>query len=172
MLLPAGGARLTLLPGGYRHPSVPPFPRILCDEEGSMQKELSIIGCFGLLLAVYATPALSASAYDGTYQLVSSTKVSATYTTRGGQTGSCPDRNPGPLTIVQGRVQYTSATGRHFEGTVSPQGRLLLNRIEEVLPNSSNTFEMNVSGNVDRTGTIRAIQRSYSCSYNFVWQKQ
>jgi hypothetical protein len=66
----------------------------------------------------------------GTYQLVSSTKVSATYTTRGGQTGSCPDRNPGPLTIVQDRVQYTSATGRHFEGTVSPQGRLLLNRIE------------------------------------------
>jgi len=137
-----------------------------------MQKKLSIIGCCGLLVAAHATAALSASAYDGTYQLVSSTKVSATYTTRGGQTGLCPDRNPGPLTIVQGRVQYTSATGRYFEGTVSPQGQLLLNRIEEVLPNSSNTFEMNVSGNIDSTGTIRALQRSYSCSYDFVWRKQ
>jgi hypothetical protein len=137
-----------------------------------MQKQLSIIGCFGLLVAVYATPALSASAYDGTYQLVSSTKVSATYTTRGGETGFCPDRNPGPLTIVQGHVQYTSATGRHFEGTVSPQGHLLLNRIEEVEPNSSKTFEMNVDGNIDSTGTIRARQRSYSCSYDFVWRKQ
>jgi hypothetical protein len=34
-----------------------------------MQKELSIIGCFGLLLAVYATPALSASAYMGPINL-------------------------------------------------------------------------------------------------------
>jgi hypothetical protein len=32
--------------------------------------------------------------------------------------------------------------------------------------------EINLSGNIDGSGTVRARQIGNSCSYDFVWQKQ
>jgi hypothetical protein len=86
--------------------------------------------------------------------------------------GQCPDRIAGPLTIAQGQVRYTSATGRQLEGMVSPQGELIMRLIAP--PNSGGGYrpvELAVSGMVDGTGTIRARQLSNSCSYDFTWRK-
>ena len=80
--------------------------------------------------------------------------------------GHCPDRIPGPLTIIQGKVRYTSETGRQFEGTVGSQGEFAMRLAE---PNVS---EMHVSGVIDGAGAARVRQRGNSCSYDFVWGKQ
>ena len=86
--------------------------------------------------------------------------------------GQCPGRRAGPLTVVQGQARYTSATGRPLVGTVGPQGELAMRL---VAPPSSGggyrPFEISVSGNIDGTGTVRARQKSNSCSYDFIWQK-
>src|SRR3974390_3250238 len=97
-----------------------------------MQKSVrwaGIVGFLGLLPAANAQippPAAAGSPYDGTYRLVSSANVNATYTTRKGQTGPCPSRRAGPLHIVNGRVHYNSATGFRVAGTVGPQGELAM----------------------------------------------
>jgi hypothetical protein len=97
-----------------------------------MQKNigwLSVVGFFGLLAAANAQsppPAVIGSSYDGTYRLVSSANVNATYTSRKGQTASCPGRRAGPLHIVNGRARYTTATGYRVKGTVGPQGELAM----------------------------------------------
>ena len=50
-------------------------------------------------------PSTAGAAFDGTYRLVSSATVNQTFMTRKAQVGQCPDRRPGPLTIVQGRAR-------------------------------------------------------------------
>ena len=80
--------------------------------------------------------------------------------------GQCPDRTPGPLTIAHGQARYTTATGRQLEATVGSQGEFAMRLAD---PNVS---EMQVSGTIDGTGTVRARQRGNSCSYDFVWQRQ
>jgi hypothetical protein len=129
-------------------------------------------GLFGLLAAANAqTPpaATAGRAFDGTYRPVSWTRVNATYTTRKGQTGQCPDRRAGPLHIVHGRAHYTTATGYRLSGTVGPHGELAMRIVAP--SNSPHPIEMNLNGSIDSTGTIHARQQSYSCSYDFVWQK-
>ena len=141
-----------------------------------MQKRigwLSVVGFLGLLAAANAQtppPATPGTAFDGTYRLVSSTNVNATYTTRKGQTGPCPNRRAGPLHIVHGQVHYTSATGYRVAGAVGPQGELALRAIA---PSKwgSNPIDLSVSGSVEGNGTARVRQLSHSCSYDFVWQK-
>jgi hypothetical protein len=135
---------------------------------------LGIVGFFGLLGAADAqTPSSTAvRSFDGTYRFVSSAKVNQTYVTRGGQMGQCPDRRAGPLTIAQGQARYTSATGRKLKGTVGSQGELAMRLITP--PSSGGgyrPFEISVGGNIDGTGTVRARQKSNSCSYDFVWQE-
>lgn len=130
---------------------------------------LSIVGVFGLLAAAAAqtpSPPPAGASFDGTYQLVSSTKANQTYTTRGGQMGHCPDRTPGPLTIEHGRLQFNSESGHPFAGMVNSQGEFAI-RIAE-----ANASEMHVSGKVDASRTIHAHQRGNSCSYYYVWQKR
>ena len=130
---------------------------------------LSIVGVFGLLAAAAAqtsSPPTAGASFDGTYQLVSSTKANQTYMARGGQMGHCPDRTPGPLTIVHGRLQYNSETGHPFAGMVNSQGEFAMRRT------AANASEMHVSGKVDASGTIHAHQRGNSCSYYYVWQKR
>jgi hypothetical protein len=115
-------------------------------------------------------PAAAATPFDGTYRLVSAAKVNATYTTRKGQTGQCPDRRAGSLTIVNSQAQYTSATGYRVRGTVGPQGELAMRAVG---PSSwaNQPIDLSVSGTVDGAGTARVRQLSHSCSYDFVWQK-
>ena len=137
---------------------------------------LSIVGFFGLLAAADAQPSPSSTAgtpFDGTYRLVSSTKVDATYVARNGQSGPCPDRVAGPLTVENGQAQYTTETGYRLAGTVGPQGQLAMSLLAPT--NSSNAgshpIDIIVNGSIDRAGTARVRESSHSCSYDFTWQK-
>ena len=141
-----------------------------------MQKHtgwLWLVGLCGLLAGANAQtppPAAVGSSYDGTYRLVSSANVNATYTSRKGQTAPCPGRRAGPLHIVNGRARYTSATGYRVGGTVGPQGQLAM-RAEAPSSWGTQPIDLSVSGSVDGNGTARVRQLSHSCSYDFVWQK-
>jgi hypothetical protein len=131
------------------------------------------IGLFGSVAVANAQtppPAAVGSSYDGTYRLVSSANVNATYTSRKGQTGPCPSRRAGPLRIEHGQARYNSATGYRVRGTVGPQGELTMRAIG---PSSwaNQPIDLTVNGTVDGTGTARVRQLSHSCSYDFVWQK-
>ena len=112
-------------------------------------------------------------AFDGTYRFVSSAKLNATYVTRNGRTGPCPDRRAGPLHVEAGRARYTTATGYKLRGTVGAQGELEMQVVAP--PNSSNAgsapIDLIVNGTIDSSGTARVRQSSHSCSYDFVWQK-
>jgi hypothetical protein len=137
---------------------------------------LAVAGFFGALAAANAQtplPATAGTAFDGTYRVVSSTNVNATYTDRNGRTGPCPTRRPGPLHIENGRVRYTTATGYKLRGTVGPQGALAMGLVAP--SNSSNAgsraLNLSVTGQIDSTGAAHARQLSSSCSYDFVWQK-
>jgi hypothetical protein len=128
---------------------------------------------FGLVAAADAqapTPT-GGSPFDGTYRFVSAAKINKTYVTRGGRIGQCPDRAAGPLTIAQGQARYTSATGRQLEGSVGSRGELAMQFTAPPDSNGYRPIELSVDGSIDGTGTVRARQRSNSCSYNFVWQK-
>jgi hypothetical protein len=141
-----------------------------------MQKNIGwlwVAGFCGLLTAANAQtppPSVIGTPSDGTYRLVSAARVNATYTTRKGQTGQCPDRRAGPLHIANGQARYTTATGYRVRGTVGAQGELAMRAIA---PSSwaSQPIDLSVSGTVDGAGTARVRQLSHSCSYDFVWQK-
>lgn len=126
---------------------------------------LLIVGLFCLPTAARAQ---APSPFDGTYRLVGSTKVTANYVAKGGQTAPCPDRAAGPLTIAAGQARYTSETGREVTGSVGPQGELVMRAIE---PGESRAVELRVNGRIDAAGTASARQVGFSCSYDFVWQR-
>jgi len=131
---------------------------------------LLIVGFLGSVAAADAQtpPSPVGTPFDGTYRFVSSAPVNKTLMTRKGQVGQCPDRTAGPLTVAQGQARYTSATGYQLQGTIGPQGELAM---RSAGPGISRPIELSVSGRVDGTGTVRARQRSNSCSYDFVWQR-
>ena len=143
-----------------------------------MQKKIEwlwALGFFGVLAAANAqAPSAAGAAFDGTYRVVSSASLNATYTDRNGRTGPCLNRRPGPLHIANGRARYTTATGYKLRGTVGPQGELTMGLVAP--PNSSNAgsqpLNLSMNGQIDSTGTARARQTSNSCSYDFVWQKE
>jgi hypothetical protein len=123
---------------------------------------LSIIGLLGLLAAAEA-----ASPFDGNYQLYSSTKANETFVSRGGTMGFCPDRRPGPFTVVEGRARYTTETGRNLEVPVGPNGGFETSSVD-----TDGSSPIRLTGVIDVNGTVRARQIGNSCSYDFVWQKQ
>ena len=141
-----------------------------------MQKHIGwlwLVGLCGSLAVANAQtppPAAVGPSYDGTYRLVSSANVNASYTSRRGQTASCPSRRAGPLHIVNGRARYTTATGYRVRGTVGPQGELAM-RAEGPGSWGTQPIDLSVSGSVEGNGTARVRQLSHSCSYDFVWQK-
>ena len=141
-----------------------------------MRKQIGwlwIVGFGGVFAAANAQPpppAAAGSSYDGTYRLVSSANVNATYTSRKGQTAPCPARRAGPLHIVNGQVRYTTATGLRVRGTIGQQGELAM-RAEAPSKWGNQPVDLSVSGSVDSSGTVRVRQLSHSCSYDFVWQK-
>jgi len=106
--------------------------------------------------------------FDGTYQAVSSANVNQMFIAQKGNMGVCPDRMPGPLTIVHNQARYTDASGDEVDGTVGPQGELAM-RAEE--PGGARAMDLDVSGSIAANGTVRARQEGNSCSYDFVWQK-
>lgn len=132
---------------------------------------VSIVSFSGLLAtanAQAASPSTPGAPFDGTYRLVSSTKVNEMYTSYNGQMGMCPDRRAGPLHVVGNRVHYATVTGYRLEGTVAPQGVLTM-RSEMV--GSSRPARLQASGAIDGNGAAHVRQKGSSCSYDFVWQK-
>ena len=115
----------------------------------------------------WVTISEAASLFDGNYQLTSSTKVVQTFLNRGGQMGFCPDRQPSPLTIMDGRAQYTTETGVKLEAPVEPNGQF---EMRHVAAGGSGTLR--ALGTIDGNFTVRMRQMGNSCSYDFVWQKQ
>ena len=140
-----------------------------------MQKHVEwvwIIGFFalyGVAVSQTASPPPGSMQFDGTYAFVSATKVNETYTTtRTTRLGQCPDRKAGPLIIANGQARLPV-----FEGTVGPQGVLVMQRhAEPVKRGITPGIEAVISGRIDGNGTIRARQTGYGCSYDLVWQKQ
>jgi|SRR5579863_4414463 len=110
----------------------------------------------------------AAARFDGTYRLTSSARVSENYVAKGGQSAPCPERPPGPLTILRGAAHYTAASGREVTGTVGTQGELVM---RSAVPGQSRPNELDVDGRIDAAGTARVRERGFSCSYDFVWQK-
>jgi hypothetical protein len=134
------------------------------EEDGLMRTQigmLSVAGFLGLLAAAEAAPP-----FDGTYQPYSSTKVTETFVTNKGAMGTCPDRQPGPLTIENGRARYTTETGRNVTGVVKPNGSFDFGFTER-----NGSSPIHVVGTVDGSGTVRARQMGNRCSYDFAWQK-
>jgi hypothetical protein len=132
---------------------------------------LSAVPILGLIAAAHAqtaSPAPVVPGFDGTYRAVSSTPTNKMYTAYNGQMGICPNRKPGPLHIVRGRVHYMTDTGYRLGGTVGPQGELTM-RSEMV--GSSRPARLQASGAIDANGTVHVHQQGSSCSYDFVWQK-
>jgi hypothetical protein len=84
----------------------------------------------------------------------------------------CPDRIPGPLTIVSGQPQFSiPVPGRpaEFEGSVGRQGELAM---RSVLPNTgARPTERTLNGLIDGTGTVRAHLSGANCNYDFIWKK-
>src|SRR3954451_22624376 len=144
-------------------------PELICssrsEEDRIMRMRiglLSVAGILGLLAAAQA-----AGPFDGTYQFASSKKVSETFENKGAM-GVCPDRQAGPLTVVDGVAQYATETGRDMKGgRVGPNGAFEMSFVQ---PDGSSSIH--VVGAIDRKGTAHARQKGNSCSYDFIWQKQ
>ena len=97
--------------------------------------------------------------FDGTYAVVSSTKVNETHVNRAtGQIDQCPERRGGTLTVINGQAHLPN-----FEGTVGSHGELAMIRVFRV--------EGTVSGAIYRDGTVKARRTVGDCSYDTIWQK-
>jgi len=79
-----------------------------------------------------------------------------------------------PLIIVNGLARRYSKAGLvTFEGTVGPQGELLMRSAPTPAKfGSTPGIEVIVSGRIGSAGTVRARQTSYRCNYDLIWQKQ
>jgi len=130
-----------------------------------MRTKIGVMAIAGFLALL--APAEAQIAFDGTYQLSSSTKLSDSFVSRRGDMGFCPDRRPGSLTIANGMVRYTTETGRNLSGLVRPNGDFEINSVE-----ADGTSPLRVGGIIDNNGAVRVRQIGNSCSYDFVWQKQ
>jgi hypothetical protein len=137
---------------------------------------LAIAGFFGCLASADAqAPSASraGTAFDDTYQLLSSSaKVNPMSTSSKGDMALCPDRTPGPLTIAQDQARYTTETGYELRGPVGPKGKLDM-RLMSVDGGGSRALEMRTTAaQIDQTGTVHAHQIGAGCSSDYVWGKR
>jgi hypothetical protein len=113
------------------------------------------------------------SQFDGTYALVSSTKLTQTLTQpQTGRIRPCPDWEVRPLTIARGEARVSAASSSHsvraeFEGMVGSQGELAMRSVN---PASDAPAERLLNGRIDGTGTVRACLIS-GCDFDYVWRK-
>jgi hypothetical protein len=151
-----------------------------------MQKHFSwlwVAGFFSLLAAANAqTPSspTSGTQFDGTYGFVSATRVNENYTTtRTHRVGQCAENlKVGPLTVVNGRAQYSGfgrLTAAGFEGTVGSQGELAVRLASTPATRGAGAspgVEITTRGRIDSSGTVSARQMGYLCSYDLIWRKE
>ena len=136
---------------------------------------LSIVGFFGLIAAVDAqtgSASTAGTAFDGTYNFVSSAKVNPMHTALNGRMAPCPDRTPGPLTIQNGHARYTAETGHVLLGTIGPSGELDMRMVPTTVGGSRPMEMRSEAAGIDSAGTVSLRQVGAGCSYDFVWQKQ
>jgi hypothetical protein len=144
-----------------------------------MRRNIGWLWVFGILgysaaaMAQTSPASTAGTKFDGTYSFLSSTKLNETYTTRSGRMGQCADRIAGPITIVNGQARYSGSglrVSREFEGNVGSQGELAMR--SNALGPWGNNLEITLYGRIDGNGTVTARQSGFSCSYDFVWQKE
>ena len=137
---------------------------------------LSLVGFFGLAVAADAQTPLSQTAgsqFDGTYALVSSTKLTETFIVpESGRMRPCPDWQVGPLTIVRGQAKVSFVSTSHgvhadFDGMVGSKGELV---IRSVNPAYDAPAERLLNGRIDGAGTVRA-RLITGCKFDYVWRK-
>ena len=133
---------------------------------------LSIVGFFGLIAAANAQTRSAGTAFDGTYNFVSSAKVNPMYTALNGRMAPCPDRTPGPLTIQNGHARYTAESGHVLLGTIGPSGELDMRMVPTTVGGSRPMEMRSEAAGIDSAGTVSLRQVAAGCSYDFVWQKQ
>jgi hypothetical protein len=118
---------------------------------------LTIAACALVMPAAAQTPAPTTTAFDGTYAGVSRTLEGTT----GFPTGKCSSQGGAgapSITIANGIAR--SAWGAPAEGTVSPQGVLLMRT----------TTGVRFDGQIDGKGTVTGRWNG-ACSHQVVWQK-
>lgn len=120
-------------------------------------KALPALAVIGLSLPVAAQTPAPITAFDGRY-----VGVSIEVSSSGSNPGHCPAVNgkPAPLVITNGNVR-TPGKG-WWEGTVSPQGAVVMHN-----PNS-----IRVDAQIDAQGTVRGQYSGPSCITTYVWRKQ
>jgi hypothetical protein len=123
---------------------------------------LTIAACMLATPVAAQTPAPATTAFDGTYAGVSRTLEGVMRRNMvGGQTRGCPQSGRGgpSLKITNGIAQ--SNWGAAAEGSVSPQGVLVMRT-----PNG-----LRFDGQIDDKGTVTG-RWTGNCSYQVVWQKK
>jgi hypothetical protein len=136
---------------------------------------LSIVGFFGLIAAANAqtgSASTAGTAFDGTYNFMSSAKVNPMYTALNGKMAPCPDRKPGQLTIQNGHARYAAESGHELLGTIGPNGELDMRMVPTTVGGSRPMELRSAAAGIDNAGTVRLRQIGGACSYDFVWQKQ
>jgi hypothetical protein len=165
---------------GYRGPTLSRGRRRAKRRQGQAHEKrvewLGTVGFFGLISGANAqtpSPSTATTQFDGTYAFVSSAKVNETYTTPSGRMGRCRDLKAGPLTIINGRVQYSGSSGLLFEGRVGSHGELTMRAVPSPTSGGSSPgVEIMTSGIIDGNGTLRARRIDSNCSYDLVRQRE
>lgn len=104
--------------------------------------------------------------YDGVYQFISAKWVAESTMTTWQRMRSC-SQSPieGPLTIVNGQATYSySGRDRRFQGTVGSGGRLRMGT------GRFTDSDFTTQSAIDDSGTIRARQTGYRCTFDLIWQ--
>ena len=126
---------------------------------GQARTLLSVAACALAMPAAAQAPALTTTAFDGTYAGVSRETSSFMQGISAARWCATKGGAPAPLTITNGVIQSTGASG--WEGSVDPQGR-------EVMRNSRSS---RLDGQIDSQGTIRRQFTGWACVATFVWRK-
>ncbi|MGH7048166.1 MAG: hypothetical protein ACREE2_17460 [Stellaceae bacterium] len=106
--------------------------------------------------------------FDGTYAFFSATNVNKwmdpAHTRRCGYA-----RNAGPLVIVKGQANFSTAKGYLVKGTVGQQGDLAMRYpADPEVPG----YVRPLMGRIGSNGTVRARQIGNWCSHDLTWQRE
>jgi hypothetical protein len=115
------------------------------------------VSCIGNSVAAQA-PGSTTTVFDGTYAGVSREYSWIANPTPGNNVKCGQNGVPFPLTITKGVVR---STPDYWEGTVGPQGTLVMRNGTRVL-----------TAQIDNQGIIRGQRSGTDCATTWVWRKQ
>jgi hypothetical protein len=135
------------------------YDRRIAGEENMFGRARVLIPVAACALATLAgaQAQVPTTAFDGKYVGVS--RESAKAASNPG--AKCPPNGvPAPLTVRNGVIGKSGGAG--WEGTVSPQGTLVMH----------NAGSMRVDGQIDPQGTVTAKYSGPACIVSYVWRKR